>query len=109
MIESDASRNFFFTFLIFFLLLFCSIYTVVSQEIKVNNVTAVEEDLIQSESTEIINNEADSTNDQSSNEKDNVPEEEFDLDEQSYEGDDDDFVPTEEIPADEPIPFPTNI
>ncbi|MEC9415582.1 MAG: hypothetical protein VYC67_03215 [Pseudomonadota bacterium] len=81
----------------------------VSQEIKVNNVTAVEEDLIQSESTEIINNEADSTNDQSSNEKDNVPEEEFDLDEQSYEGDDDDFVPTEEIPADEPIPFPTNI
>ena len=109
MIESDASRNFFFTFLIFFLLLFCSIYTVVSQEIKVNNVTAVEEDLIQSESTEIINSEADSTDDQSSNEKDNDPEEGFDLDEQSYEGDDDDFVPTEEIPADEPIPFPTNI
>jgi len=82
---------------------------VVSQEIKVNNVTAVEEDLIQSESTEIINSEADSTDDQSSNEKDNDPEEGFDLDEQSYEGDDDDFVPTEEIPADEPIPFPTNI
>ncbi len=32
-----------------------------------------------------------------------------DLDEQSYEQDDDDFVPTEEIPADEPIPFPSNI
>ena len=32
-----------------------------------------------------------------------------DLDEQSYERDDDDFVPTEEIPADEPIPFPSNI
>ena len=32
-----------------------------------------------------------------------------DLDEQSYEEDDDDFVPTEEIPADEPIPFPSNI
>jgi len=32
-----------------------------------------------------------------------------DLDEQGYEEDDDDFVPTEEIPADEPIPFPTNI
>ena len=32
-----------------------------------------------------------------------------DLDEQVYEEDDDDFVPTEEIPADEPIPFPSNI
>ena len=31
-----------------------------------------------------------------------------DLDEQTYEEDDDDFVPTEEIPADEPIPFPSN-
>ena len=32
-----------------------------------------------------------------------------DLDNSSYEDDDDSFVPTEEIPADEPIPFPTNI
>jgi hypothetical protein len=32
-----------------------------------------------------------------------------DLDSQTYEEDDDDFVPTEEIPADEPIPFPSNI
>ena len=32
-----------------------------------------------------------------------------DLDEQTYQEDDDDFVPTEEIPADEPIPFPSNI
>ncbi len=32
-----------------------------------------------------------------------------DLDLQTYEQDDDDFVPTEEIPADEPIPFPTDI
>ena len=32
-----------------------------------------------------------------------------DLDDQTYEEDDDDFIPTEEIPADEPIPFPTNI
>lgn len=35
--------------------------------------------------------------------------EDADLDDQSYEEDDDDFVPTEEIPADEPIPFPSNI
>lgn len=32
-----------------------------------------------------------------------------DLDEQTYEEDDNVFVPTEEIPADEPIPFPSNI
>lgn len=32
-----------------------------------------------------------------------------DLDEQSYEEDEDDFIPSEEIPADEPIPFPSNI
>ena len=32
-----------------------------------------------------------------------------DLDVQTYEEDEDDFVPTEEIPADEPIPFPSNI
>ncbi len=32
-----------------------------------------------------------------------------DLDEQTYEEDDYDFVPSEEIPADEPIPFPSNI
>ena len=31
------------------------------------------------------------------------------LDEQNYEEDEDDFVPSEEIPADEPIPFPSNI
>jgi hypothetical protein len=35
--------------------------------------------------------------------------EDADLDEQTYEQDDDDFIPTEEIPADEPIPFPSNI
>ena len=32
-----------------------------------------------------------------------------DLDDQTYQTDDDDFVPTEEIPADKPIPFPSNI
>lgn len=35
--------------------------------------------------------------------------EDSDLDVQVYEEDDDDFVPSEEIPADEPIPFPSNI
>lgn len=32
-----------------------------------------------------------------------------DLDEQGYEEDEEDFIPTEEIPVDEPIPFPSNI
>lgn len=32
-----------------------------------------------------------------------------DLDEQTYEEDEDDFIPSEEIPADQPIPFPSNI
>lgn len=32
-----------------------------------------------------------------------------DLDQQDYDEDEDDFVPTEEIPVDEPIPFPSNI
>ncbi|HWM28075.1 MAG TPA: hypothetical protein VNQ14_06430 [Woeseiaceae bacterium] len=32
-----------------------------------------------------------------------------DLDQQTYEGDDDVFVPSEEIPVDEPIPFPSDI
>jgi len=36
-------------------------------------------------------------------------EDDDDLDLQTYEEDDDDFVPTEEIPADQPIPFPSNI
>ena len=35
--------------------------------------------------------------------------EDADLDDQTYEEDDDDFIPTEEVPADEPIPFPSNI
>ena len=38
-----------------------------------------------------------------------VDAEDDDLDLQTYEEDDDDFVPSEEIPADEPIPFPSNI
>jgi hypothetical protein len=31
------------------------------------------------------------------------------LDDQTFEGEDDDFIPTEQIPVDEPIPFPTDI
>ncbi len=31
------------------------------------------------------------------------------LDDQTYGGEDDDFIPSEEIPVDEPIPYPTDI
>lgn len=31
------------------------------------------------------------------------------LDDQTYGGDDDEFIPTEEVPMDEPIPFPSDI
>lgn len=31
------------------------------------------------------------------------------LDDQTFEGEDDDFIPTEQIPVDEPIPFPSDI
>jgi hypothetical protein len=31
------------------------------------------------------------------------------LDDQTYEGENDDFIPSEEIPVDEPIPFPSDI
>lgn len=50
-----------------------------------------------------VTDDADETADQAEDIED------ADLDEQTYEQDDDDFVPTEEIPADEPIPFPSNI
>jgi hypothetical protein len=36
-------------------------------------------------------------------------EDDADLDLQTYEQNDDIFVPTEEIPSDEPIPFPSDI
>lgn len=36
---------------------------------------------------------------------DEIPE----LDQQTHEQDDDDFIPTEEIPVDQSIPFPTDI
>lgn len=31
------------------------------------------------------------------------------LDDQTYSGEDDDFIPSQEIPVDEPIPFPSDI
>ena len=50
-------------------------------------------------------NEADS--DAGETDEDEV--DDSDLDVQTYEEPDDVFIPTEEIPSDEPIPFPSNI
>ncbi len=47
--------------------------------------------------------------DTNQDDSDEQPADDADLDLQTYEEDEDDFVPTEEIPADEPIPFPSNI
>lgn len=41
--------------------------------------------------------------------EDEVEIDDSDLDEQTYEEDEYDFTPSQEIPADQPIPFPTNI
>lgn len=57
-------------------------------------------------STDDVTDDADETADAAEDIEDT---EDADLDEQTYEQDDDDFIPTEEIPADEPIPFPSNI
>jgi hypothetical protein len=42
-------------------------------------------------------------------EDDGTAADDADLDQQTYEADDDVFVPSEEIPVDEPIPFPSDI
>ena len=48
-------------------------------------------------------------NENNRNEVTKVESDDSDLDNQTYGEDDDDFIPTEEVPADESIPFPTNI
>jgi hypothetical protein len=53
-----------------------------------------------------LNDEAD---DESDDESEDEEIDDADLDDESYEEDEDDFIPSEEIPVDEPIPFPTNI
>lgn len=48
-------------------------------------------------------------NENSRNDVTKVESDDSDLDNQTYGEDNDDFIPTEEVPADESIPFPTNI
>ncbi len=84
--------------------------------LSVNNIFS-QENVDQSEKmTEELNSQQDLNKNDDISEVTNVdqdtknnPEDDFDLDDQTYGEVDDDFVPSEEIPADEPIPFPTNI
>ena len=65
------------------------------------------------ESTEVNENSSNkitqTQNENSGNEVTSAESDDSDLDNQTYGEDDDDFIPTEEVPADESIPFPTNI
>ena len=56
-----------------------------------------------------INKITQTQNENSGNEVTSAESDDSDLDNQTYGEDDDDFIPTEEVPADESIPFPTNI
>ena len=67
-----------------------------------NSITEVPAD------TEIITNST-SEHEVEKPQDDNESENSFDLDSQVYDAAEDIFVPSEEIPADEPIQFPTNI
>ena len=95
----------FFTYILASLFLISIQNNLVSQE-QMENGTINESTQEQENSSKIIiqiqneNSKSELTNDES---------DDSDLDDQTYGEDDDDFVPTEEVPADESIPFPTNI
>ena len=75
-----------------------------SQDID-NSMDSTSED--SSEQEIIVNNSAEDETEKSQD--DLKPDDSFDIDSQVYEEAEDIFVPSEEIPADEPIQFPTNI
>ena len=64
-----------------------------SSEVKENSSNKITQTQKESSGNEVTRTESDDS----------------DLDNQTYGEDDDDFIPTEEVPADESIPFPTNI
>ena len=64
-----------------------------SSEVKENSSNKITQTQKESNGNEVTRTESDDS----------------DLDNQTYGEDDDDFIPTEEVPADESIPFPTNI
>ena len=111
MIKKIFSNTFYVKSLIFILSILVFLFLISIQ----NNLASQEQiknDPI-NESTEEKENSSNkitqAQNDNNSNEVTKVESDDSDLDNQTYGEDDDDFIPTEEVPADESIPFPTNI
>ena len=96
---------FFFTYILASIFLISIQNNLVGQE-QMENGTINESTQVQENSSKII---IQTQNENSKNDVTNDESDDSDLDDQTYGEDDDDFVPTEEVPADESIPFPTNI
>ena len=111
MIKKIFSNTFYVKSLIFILSILVFLFLISIQ----NNLVSQEQmknDPI-NESTEEKENSSNkitqAQNENNRNEVTKVESDDSDLDNQTYGEDDDDFIPTEEVPADESIPFPTNI
>ena len=111
MIKEIFSNRFHVKSLIFISFILVSLFLITIQ----NNLASQEQmknDPI-NESTEEKENSSNkitqAQNENNRNEVTKVESDDSDLDNQTYGEDDDDFIPTEEVPADESIPFPTNI
>ena len=111
MIKKIFSNTFYVKSLIFILSILVFLFLISIQ----NNLVSQEQmknDPI-NESTEEKENSSNKItqvqNENNRNEVTKVESDDSDLDNQTYGEDDDDFIPTEEVPADESIPFPTNI
>ena len=111
MIKKIFSNTFYVKSLIFILSILVFLFLISIQ----NNLASqeqMENDPI-NESSEVKENSSNkitqTQNESSGNEVTRTESDDSDLDSQTYGEDDDDFIPTEEVPADESIPFPTNI
>ena len=111
MIKEIFSNRFHVKSLIFISFILVSLFLISIQ----NNLASqeqMENDPI-NESSEVKENSSNkitqTQNESSGNEVTRTESDDSDLDSQTYGEDDDDFIPTEEVPADESIPFPTNI
>ena len=111
MIKKIFSNTFYVKSLIFILSILVFLFLISIQ----NNLASqeqMENDPI-NESSEVKENSSnkitETQKESSGNEVTRTESDDSDLDNQTYGEDDDDFIPTEEVPADESIPFPTNI
>jgi len=111
MIKKIFSNTFYVKSLIFILSILVFLFLISIQ----NNLASqeqMENDPI-NESSEVKENSSNkitqTQKESSGNEVTRTESDDSDLDNQTYGEDDDDFIPTEEVPADESIPFPTNI